>query len=85
MAVHLRGYNPERELRTLEGKAHLRMHIAKNFVGVECGFCHKPYIDVDDFIARDPKRGRNGDTVDAKCWKHYDRFVQGGDGFDVET
>lgn len=74
----LRGYNPEREMKTLEGKAYTRYRIALWHVGTACGYCGKIYTDADDFIARDPRLGLGGASVDAACWKSYDANVIAG-------
>lgn len=36
-------------------------------------WCGQPYVNVDDFLARDPRRGygEGMEFVDAECWDAY--------------
>lgn len=41
--------------------------------GATCLECKKPYANVDDFLARNPKRGKTKEFsfVDTACWDAY--------------
>ena len=52
----------------------LRKLFVSSMIGNDssCAWCHVPYKDADDFLARRPWRGYYGDKfVDDKCWDDY--------------
>lgn len=52
----------------------LREGVIKALVksGVKCAHCGIHYIDIGDFVERNPRRGHNSDLlVDSFCWEAY--------------
>jgi len=41
--------------------------------GIKCAHCKVPYLDFEDFLERNPRRGYDPDLfVDSFCWEDYE-------------